>query len=107
VVNVYVIDGGIDRWLELYPPPACVAARVDAGRSPDVLAWRFAYATGSTLPSAQPELPLAMPPLPCAGGTVVGASGSGGGAARAAWPAYPYDKKVKLQLRSVVRGGCG
>jgi hypothetical protein len=107
VANVYVIDGGIDRWLELYSPPACVARRLDTGRNPDAFAYRFAYATGSMLPSAQPELPIAMPSLPCASETAAGMPGPGRGTPPAAWPDYPYDKKVKLQLRTVVRGGCG
>jgi rhodanese-related sulfurtransferase len=113
VGNLYVVEGGIDRWLELYGPPACVAEKVAAGREESV--WRFAFATGATLPSAWPELQssrgLHVPseaPSPVASG--LGADhpgGHAGGHEAAAWPTYPFTKKVKLQSKAAVKGGCG
>jgi rhodanese-related sulfurtransferase len=106
VGNLYVIEGGIDHWLELYPVPACVAERVapnDAGPA----SWRFAYATGDSLPSAWPELPASRAfrsPCQLAVSTVEGHEGGHGGAA---WPAYQFTKKVKLRSKAAVKGGCG
>lgn len=51
VQNLYVIEGGINHWLELYPVSACVAAP-SAASVDDTPSYRFNYATGSRLPSA-------------------------------------------------------
>jgi rhodanese-related sulfurtransferase len=106
VGNLYVIDGGIERWLDLYPVPACVAepAAVEVEGAPG---WRFAYATGDSLPSAWPEL-LASRAFrsPCQV-ALSSAGGHEGGHEHPAWPAYPFTKKVKLKSRAAVKGGCG
>ena len=58
----------MNRWLELYPVPACVAERRRPPASRGA-GWRFAYATGASLPSARPELAdLAAVPFPCEAG---------------------------------------
>lgn len=106
VANVYVIEGGVNRWLELYPVPACVAAPAPppaAGAVADAPAYRFAYATGDGLPSAWPERERSGAfRLPC------GAPAAGGEEPAAfTWPSHPYTKRVKRQVRSVVKGGCG
>jgi hypothetical protein len=102
--NVYVVEGGVNRWLDLYPVPQCVGARRPApGR--DELAFRFSYATGAKLPSAWPELPTSQEfRFPC---EVLTASAASVGHHGFTWPAHPFTKRVKLQLRSVVKGGCG
>jgi len=106
VGNLYVIEGGIDHWLELYPVPACVAGRV-ADDGAGGTGWRFAYATGDRLPSAWPELPASRAfRSPCEL-AVSTASGHGGGHEGSAWPAHTYAKKVKLKSKAAVKGGCG
>jgi rhodanese-related sulfurtransferase len=102
VSNVYVLEGGINRWLELYPVPACVVAPVEAP-SEGVPAFRFAYATGDSLPSAWPELARSRSfRFPCGE-----RASPGEPAGEAVWPSHPYTKRVKPQVRSVVKGGCG
>jgi hypothetical protein len=103
VPNVYVVDGGVNRWLELYPAPGCVAERTTAA-APDALAWRIAYATGASLPSAWPELPASHDfRAPCQD-PVSHAEGGGHGIT---WPTYTFAKRVKLQTKAAVKGGCG
>jgi hypothetical protein len=103
--NLYVVAGGVNRWLELYPPPACVAApRRDGGR--DDLAFGFAYAAGASLPSSWPELPVSQAfRFPCGDGPAASAHGDGHGGFT--WPDHPHAKHVKLQVRAAVKGGCG
>jgi rhodanese-related sulfurtransferase len=102
VQNVYVLEGGLNRWLELYPPPACVAAP-DPAAAEGAPALRFAFATGDGLPSARPELARSRAfRIPC-GDSVSEAEGRG----TFRWPAHPYTERVKPQVRSVVKGGCG
>ena len=115
--NLYVIEGGMNGWLEKYAVPACVAepaapasgavVGTSATTSPDAAEaprFRFAYATGASLPAAWPELPHSRAfRSPCE--AVV--SGGAGGHEGTTWPAYAFAKKVKLQSKAAVKGGCG
>jgi rhodanese-related sulfurtransferase len=106
VPNLYVIDGGMNRWLERYPVDACVAERVGAADGRDGQAWRFLYATGSSQPAAWPELPSSRSfRSPCAAQEAEVHAGAQH-AARS-WPAYAYTKRVKLKSKAAVKGGCG
>ncbi|HSN13439.1 MAG TPA: hypothetical protein VLT61_02330, partial [Anaeromyxobacteraceae bacterium] len=75
----------------------------------DGLAWRFAFAVGASVPSASPELPTSHEfRVPCAPALAsaepeAGAHGAHGGIA---WPAHAFTKKVKLQSKGAVKGGC-
>jgi rhodanese-related sulfurtransferase len=101
VPNVYVIEGGVNHWLERYPVPACVAA--PAAGAPEEPRLRFAYATGASLPSAWPELAESHAfKVPCEA-----AESHSGGAHGARWPAVAFTKRVKLQSKAAVKGGCG
>jgi hypothetical protein len=98
VSNVYVLEGGVNRWLELYPVPACVAAP-DPAAAPGALAWRFRYATGESLPSARPELTRSRAfRFPC---------GNEAAGEEVRWPEHAATTRMKPQVRSVVKGGCG
>lgn len=111
--NLYVIEGGMNGWLEKYAAPACVASpdpHADAAR--EALAWRFGYATGDALPAAWPELPWSRAfQVPCAEPVSVEpqehAGHGGGGHGGITWPTYQFAKKVKLQSKAAVKGGCG
>ena len=102
VTNVYVIEGGMNRWLELYPVPECVARAVGApSAGVDELTYRFAYATGSALPAAWPELAMSRQfRAPCGEALF-------GRALKTLWPEHTFAKKVQLQVKKVVKGGCG
>jgi hypothetical protein len=103
VGNVYVVEGGVNRWLELYPAPACVATRA-APSGPEELAYRFSFATGESLPSAWPELERSREfRIPCAPALASSSEGEG----EYLWPDHQYTKRVKPQVRTVVKGGCG
>jgi hypothetical protein len=102
VPNLYVVEGGMNRWLELYPVPACVAVPA-APREPGGPAFRFAYATGDRTPAAWPELAASRTfRSPCAAAPDDRRSHAG-----ATWPSHAFVKRVKLQTRSAVKGGCG
>lgn len=105
VQNLYVVEGGINRWLELYPVDGCVATVGAAAGPEDRLAWRFAYAAGSSVPSAWPELPASRAfRVPCAEPVSTAEHHGGHGIT---WPDHPFAKKVKLQSKAAVKGGCG
>jgi hypothetical protein len=106
VSNLYVVDGGMNRWLELYPVPSCVAEPAPAD-GPESLTWRFAFAAGASLPSAWPERPTSHEfRFPCSPALASGEpehSGHGG----FTWPAHSFTKRVRLQTKAAVKGGCG
>jgi len=104
VPNLYVVDGGMNRWLERYPVDSCVAEQLGNADGRDEPAWRFLYATGSTQPAAWPELSASRAfRSPCAEPAV-----SHGGSHHArAWPDHAYTKRVKLKSKAAVKGGCG
>jgi hypothetical protein len=105
VRNLYVVEGGMNRWLELYPAPECVAEK-GVAEGEDGSAWRFAYATGASLPSASPELPRSQSfRFPCA--PALASSEGGHGGHGFTWPAHPFTKRVKLQAKGATKGGCG
>ncbi|HEX9051793.1 MAG TPA: YeeE/YedE thiosulfate transporter family protein [Anaeromyxobacter sp.] len=103
--NVYVVDGGVNRWLERYPVPGCVAVRTGAAADGDSLAYRFAHATGDREPAAWPERGESQLFLtPCEDEV---SRGGEGGHGEITWPAYAFTKKVKLKAKAAVKGGCG
>ncbi len=107
VQNVYVVEGGVNRWLERYALPECAATPAAPPlAAADGLAFRFAFATGESAPAAWPELAASRSfQLPCAPAP---SGGEGeGGHGEVAWPAYAFSKRVKLQTKAAVKGGCG
>ncbi len=104
VPNLYVIEGGMNRWLERYPVDACVAERVGKADGKDEPAWRFLYATGASQPASWPEVEASRAfRSPCA----EPAQADHGGHHARAWPAATYTKRVKLKSKAAVKGGCG
>ncbi len=101
VLNLYVIDGGINRWLDVFTPAACIAEKrsLAIAASGEVSSYRFLLAVGDRIPQAHPDY-AGKDPLPsCA---IVTAT------ARHSEPdASGYVKKVKLQKKSTTKGGCG
>lgn len=78
VTNVYMLEGGINGWLEHYGEEMPIMAQ---DHEPDGLAWLFPVALGSRWDSARPE-PLHSP--------------------------VEFTAKIKLELpRGPVAGGCG
>jgi rhodanese-related sulfurtransferase len=106
VPNLYVVEGGLNRWLELYPVPECVATRGAApAANADELAYRFVYATGESEPAAWPELATSKAfRTPC---EQVQKSAEPHAHAEVVWPSYAFTKRVKLQTKAAVKGGCG
>ena len=113
--NLYVVEGGMNGWLEKFAAPACVASpdprAADQASGAEKLAWRFGYATGDALPASWPELPSSRGfKVPCAEPVSVEHAEHGahaGGHEGITWPTYQFAKKVKLQSKVAVKGGCG
>lgn len=104
VGNLYVVEGGLNRWLELYRVAECVARPAAEARAGDAMTWHFSHAVGERMPASWPELPVShrfrSPCEPLHADSAAGHHGF-------TWPAYEYTKKVKLQRAVAVKGGCG
>jgi hypothetical protein len=120
VLNLYVIEGGINHWLEAYPLSPCVAQRtegsdeseqarpIDRTRGDETLRYRFLVAVGEQSPSAHPDVArreyvpdcvMASLASPAGPATAIFAGGNP--------PKRDYVKKVKIQKKTVAKGGCG
>jgi rhodanese-related sulfurtransferase len=107
VLNLYVIAGGINGWLDRNTPSPCVAQKQPADPQGEALAWQFAVAVGDRCLSAHPDLARKEVAPQCAlaanAAVPAGAVEHDRGHAAAA----TYVKKVKLQKKTVAKGGCG
>ena len=99
VLNLYIIDGGVNHWLDFYTPPACVAMKTDAADK-ESMKYKFRYAVGSRIPQAHPDF-VGKDPLPACVTTVASLHETHGE------KHAEYEKKVKLQKKAVAKGGCG
>lgn len=53
--NVYILEGGINGWLETYAHNSFASEDRISDHEPDQLAYRFKMATGSRHPAAEPD----------------------------------------------------
>ncbi|MBN1653542.1 MAG: YeeE/YedE family protein [Deltaproteobacteria bacterium] len=111
VINLYIIEGGINRWLELYPLPQCVASKRDTrnkSAADERIGYRFNLAVGSRAGAAYPELEIGKWPDPCLSSDRQTRAETGESAVQEKTKTkYHYIKKVVLQRKRAVKGGCG
>ncbi len=101
VINLYIIDGGVNHWLDFYTPPECVARKIPTVEK-EAMAYEFNYAMGERLPQAHPDF-AGKEPMPSCVTTVASLHGGHHAEKHEA----EYEKKVKLQKKTVAKGGCG
>ena len=109
VPNLYIVEGGVNRWLELYPPPSCLAVKRAGAHAPDTLAFDFFRAAGDCCNSAYPKLAFKEVPRDCylAAHANLLEAHSKAGHKKPGAPRVPFERKVKLQKKAAVKGGCG
>jgi len=124
VLNLYVIEGGINKWLEVFPPEPCLLANpapsplkavVNPAGGPSApaaasgpaveLQYDFRYAVGDQSRAAHPDSVRTLSWVTCPEGGNAGTFAESHGATESAAPAYV--KKVKLQRKAAAKGGCG
>ncbi len=109
VQNVYIIEGGINRWLTLFPPPPCLGKIRDEGGEEEALDFDFYRAVGDCCNSAYPEVKHRGLPVDCYLASNPDASHvrSAAGHVEAPAPPMEFERKVKLQTKKKASGGCG
>ncbi len=84
VLNVYILEGGINRWLEVFPLPETVAEKSTEQKEEEMLKFTFCKTVGEELISSIPEISHEKDS-----------------------EKLEYTKKVKLQKKKSAMGGCG
>jgi len=107
VVNLYIVEGGINGWLERYPLPECLARRKVKAVGEE-LAYEFSYSVGERNPSAHPFIPRIDEMPDCVRNQIENADSP----VKATYyePETEHilpEKKVKLTKKTVAKGGCG
>ena len=108
VSNVYIVEGGINGWLALFPPPVCLGQPRPDEPQDEELAFDFYRAVGDCCNSAYPEIKHKKLPFDCylAANPDSGAQ-SGAGTREQPEPEIAFERKVKLQRKAAIKGGCG
>jgi len=109
VLNLYIIGGGINKWLEVFPPEPCLLAKAaDKSSGHGQLQYDFRYAVGDQSRAAHPDSIRPQPWLKCPEITQTDPATAAAWLPTSKWFAPPvYEKKVKLQRKVAVKGGCG
>jgi rhodanese-related sulfurtransferase len=87
VLNLYILSGGVNHWLKLFRLDETIASKTDGTDTEDRLHYRFSRAVGSTLKASNP--------------------GSEFLEKLKEHKMITYEKKVKIQKKKVLSGGCG
>ena len=110
VLNLYIIEGGINKWLEVFPPEPCLLAKSSGQPAGAVeqLSYDFRYAVGDQTRAAHPDSIRAQPWLKCPEITQTDQATAASWGPSHKWFEPPtYAKKVKLQQKTATKGGCG
>lgn len=107
VLNLYIIEGGINKWLEVFPPEPCLLAGSNGEQSESTVQWQhdFLYAVGSRSRSAHPDSIRTQPWVTCPESDNTATFAVLHSSTESAEPAYV--KKVKMQRKAALKGGCG
>jgi rhodanese-related sulfurtransferase len=110
VMNLFIVEGGINNWLEVFPPEPCLLG-TSSGRpagSGEQLRYNFRYAVGTQSRAAHPDSIRPQPWLKCPEITRTDLATAATWGPSTKWFELPvYEKKVKLQRKVATKGGCG
>lgn len=93
VMNLYILEGGINHWLQIFPLDGAIAHPYLPGTprpgqpAGEYLNYEFTRAVGDTLPNSNPGLDI--------------------GLAQLKEKQITFTRKVKIQKKKVLSGGCG
>ena len=110
VMNLFIVEGGINKWLEVFPPEPCLLAKpsVHPSGSGEQLRYNFRYAVGTQSRAAHPDSIRPQPWLKCPEITQTDLATAATWGPSTKWFEPPvYVKKVKLQRKVATKGGCG
>ncbi len=104
--NVYIVEGGINKWHSVFPPPPCLAKPKPHEHEDDRPAYSYLRAVGDCCNTAYPDVAYKQIPTDCwLDMTNESQAHSAAGDATVAAPSFEH--KVKLKKKQAVSGGCG
>ncbi len=110
VMNLFIIEGGINNWLAVFPPEPCLLGKSSGwpAGSEEQLRYNFRYAVGTQSRSAHPDSIRPQLWLKCPEITRTDLATAATWGPSTKWFEPPvYEKKVKLQRKVATKGGCG
>jgi rhodanese-related sulfurtransferase len=110
VMNLFIAEGGINKWLEVFPPEPCLLGKSSGqpSGSEEQLRYNFRYAVGTQSRAAHPDSIRPQPWLKCPEITRTDLATAATWGPTSKWFQPPvYEKKVKLQRKVATKGGCG
>ncbi len=107
--NVYIVEGGINHWHDIFPPPPCLGKPKSGKHEDDTPRYEYARAVGDCCNTAYPELAYKAMPTDCylEEMTEEPQARSAAGTHHAPGPEIQFTHKVKLTKKKAVTGGCG
>lgn len=87
ILNLYILDGGVNHWLKVFPLDPTIAKPTQTTPQNEQLNYIFTKAIGSTTPTSNP--------------------GTENGIHQLKQQNITYTRKVKIQKKKVLSGGCG
>ena len=106
--NVYIVEGGINNWHEVFPPPSYLAERREGRHADDTPAYVYYRAVGDCCNTAYPEIAYKQVPTDCYLEMVDDQHiRSAAGTVTPPGPPVTFEHKVKLKKKRAITGGCG
>ncbi len=108
VPNVYIIEGGVNNWMSIFTPPPCLAYPKKGERKVEEPAFVFHRAVGDCCNTAYPEIRHKEKPTDChlESFSKDAAAHSEAGEKKPEAPIVKFERKVKLERKAAVQGGC-
>ncbi len=109
VINLYIVEGGVNKWLDVYKIDPCIAvARPDADEArPERLRYAFLQAVGARSYSSHPGCACKEFPTDCFMATHKATHARPTVTHDPAIPKVEYTRKVKIARKKKPQGGCG
>lgn len=111
--NAYIIEGGINKWLSLYPPDLCIAKPLSS-RAPgkEEMAFIFEQSVGENCYASHPEALYKERPIECDTKQQREHRAHEGAQTVRSVPfdenqKFSFTRKVKMQKKKKTGGGCG
>ena len=109
VMNLYIIEGGVNNWLSIYPPDPCIAKPFPENTklASETLRYTFSQSVGARSYSSHPGCPCKEYPTDCFMATHKDTHQRPSITRDESIPKLEYPRKVKLRTKSKPQGGCG
>ncbi len=109
LANTYIVEGGYNKWLEVYPPDECVTSKREKrpGDTEESLQYAFLQAVGARDYAAHPSCACKEYPTDCFLASHPELPQRPTIRHNPHVPKIEYERKVKIKAKKKISGGCG